>query len=151
MTRIAILASAAALLAMPSIAHAGDLSGTVNDSTARPVAGAQVTIPALGLSTVTDADGTYRFEGLAAGEHRVAVELANDERQFADADVPETGEATRNIFLYSSASLEQARNGINPVEAMLAEALMAQAWDEARRMTAQAQTREPLALPDFTG
>ena len=151
MTRIAILASAAALIALPTSAFAGDLSGTVNDSTARPVAGAQVVIPALGLSTVTDAEGTYRFEGLEAGEHRVAVELANEERQFASAQVPETGEAKRNIFLYSSAALDQARIGINPVEAMLAEALMAQAWEDARRMTAQADTREPMALPDLIG
>lgn len=145
------LLAAAAFLCLPSAALAGDLSGTVNDSTARPVAGAQVVIPSLDLSTTTDTDGAYRFEGLPAGEHRVAVELANNERQFASAEVPETGEATRNIFLYSSAALAQARNGINPVEALLAEALMAQAWDEARRMTAQAERQGTLALPDLTG
>lgn len=149
MTRLAILA--AALLSMPGAALAGNLSGTVSDSTARPVAGAQVSIPELGLATVTDGEGAYRFEGLERGEHRVAVELANDERQFASVTVPETGEVTRNIFLYSSASLEQARNGLNPVESMLAEALMAEAWDRASEMIAQVEAREPVALPDFTG
>ncbi len=151
MTRIAIFASAAALIVLPAPAFAGDLSGTVNDSTARPVAGAQVVIPELGLSTVTDDQGTYRFEGLRAGEHRVAVELANDERQFVSAQVPETGETKRNIFLYSAAALNQARIGINPVEAMLAEALMARAWEDARRMTAQAETQGAMALPDLIG
>jgi|GEM_PF-1297064 len=151
MIRIAILASAAALFAMPSAAMAGDLSGTVSDSSARPVAGAQVVIPSLGISTTTDADGGYSFEGLDAGRYRIAVELANDARQHASAEVPATGEATRNIFLYSATALDHARSGINPVEAMLADVLMAQAWEEAREMTAQADLREPMALPDFTG
>lgn len=150
MIRVAVLA-AVACLAMPTTALAGDLAGTVNDSSARPVAGAQVVIPELGLATITDADGSYRFEGLAAGEHRVAVELANAERQFARARVPATGEAKRNFYLYSSAALDQARIGISPVEAMLAEVLMAQAWEDASELTAQAETRAPLSLPDFTG
>ena len=150
MIRTAVLA-AVACFALPATALAGDLSGTVSDSSARPVAGAQVVIPELGVATITDADGSYRFEGLPAGEHRVAVELANAERQFARAQVSETGEAKRNFYLYSGAALDQARIGISPVEAMLAEVLMAQAWEDAREMTAQAETRAPLSLPDFTG
>ncbi len=151
MKNVALLASACVLAVAPASALAGDLSGTVRDSAASPVAGATVTIPALGLSTTTDAEGVYRFEGLRAGEHRVAVELADDARQFTSVQVPETGEATRNVFLYSRAALNHARDGLNPVEAMLADMLMAQAWDEASEMTAQAESREILALPDFAG
>ena len=142
---------AAALLAIPAAAHAGDLSGKVRDSAASPVAGAQVVIPELGIATLTQADGSFRFEGLDAGEYRIAVKLADDVRQHASAQVPAEGEATRNIFLYSSAALDHARSGINPVEAMLAEALMAQAWEEASRMTAQADAREERAVPEFAG
>ncbi len=151
MNRIAILASALALSIMPAAAHAGDLSGTVRDSAAQPVAGAQVSIPALGAVTTTDADGNYSFSGLDAGTHRIAVDLAADVRQHASASVPETGEAVRNIFLYSSAALDHARDGLNPVEAMLAEALMAQAWEEASEMTTRAMASDARPVPDFAG
>ncbi len=140
-----------AIAALPAAATAGDLSGKVRDSAATPVAGAQVVIPELGLSTRTDADGSYRFEDLRAGEYRIAVQLADDVRQHASAQVPETGEGTRNIFLYSNAALDHARSGISPVEALLAEALMAQAWEEASKMTAQAEGREERAVPEFSG
>lgn len=151
MSRIASIIGTAALLALPTAAVAGDLSGTVNDSTALPVAGAQVSIPALGLSTVTDAEGAYRFEGLDAGKHRVAVELADGARQHVQADVPATGETTRNVFLYSPAALAHANEGVNPVEAMLADMLLEQAWQEARELAAQTGQPEQMALPDFTG
>ena len=142
---------AVALLAIPAAAHAGDLAGKVRDAAASPVAGAQVVIPELGLSTLTDAEGTYRFEGLAEGEYRITVELADDARQHSKAQVPQVGEATRNIFLYSSAALNHARSGLNPVEAMLAEALMAQAWEEASEMTAQAEAGGERVAPEFAG
>lgn len=151
MIRSLLPACALALLAAPCTAQAGDLSGTVRDSAARPVAGVAVTIPDLGLSVTTDEEGRYRFTDLAAGEHRVAVELADDARQHTSVQVPETGEATRNLFLYSRVALDHARSGINPVEAMLADVLMAQAWEEASEMTAQAERLEPQALPDFAG
>lgn len=151
MIRTLLLAGALGLLSAPSTAHAGDLSGTVRDSAAQPVAGVAVTLPELGLSATTDEDGRYQFTGLSAGEHRIAVELEGDIRQHAKAQVPETGEATRNVFLYSRTALNHARSGINPVEAMLADVLMAQAWEEASEMTAQAERLEPRALPDFAG
>ncbi len=151
MIRIALFASAVALAAVPVGALAGDLSGTVRDSAATPVAGVTVTIPALGVTTTTDAEGTYRFEGLQAGEHRIAVELADDARQFTTAQVPLTGEATRNVFLYSRTALDHARDGLNPVEAMLADMLMAQAWDEASELAAQAESREEQAWTDYAG
>lgn len=151
MTRFAPLASAIALIMAPATALAGDLSGTVRDSAALPVAGAEVVIPALGVSATTDGQGVYRFEGLDAGDYRIAVELAGDMRQHASATVPESGAATRNVFLYSQAALEHANDGVNPVEAMLADMLMAQAWEEASELAAKAETHEPQALPDIAG
>lgn len=151
MRNLAPLALALAVFAAPASALAGDLQGRVRDHAGQPVAGATVTIPALGLTSVTGADGVYRFEGLDAGEHRIAVELAADARQFATAQVPETGEVTRNLFLYSRATLDHARGGLDPVEAMLAELLMAQAWEEASEMAAQAETRDSLELPELVG
>lgn len=151
MTRIAPALGAIALLFAPATALAGDLSGTVRDAVAQPVAGVQVLIPALGISTTTDADGGYRFEGLDAGEYRVAVELADDARQHVNARVPETGEATRNVFLYSRAALDHARDGVNPVEAMLADALMEQAWEEASEITATTDLSAAEIVTDFAG
>ena len=119
MIRTPLILSAQALAASPSLALAGDLSGTVRDSAARPVEGVTVTIPDLGLSATTDAQGRYSFTDLAAGEHRIAVELASDVRQHASAQVPETGETVRNVFLYSRVAVDHARSGIDPVEAML--------------------------------
>lgn len=151
MTRIAPALGAIALLLSPATALAGDLTGTVRDSVAQPVAGVQVLIPALGVSTTTDAAGGYRFEGLEAGEYRVAVELAADARQHVSARVPETGEATRNVFLYSRAALDHARDGVNPVEAMLADALMEQAWEEASEITATTDLSAAEIVTDFAG
>lgn len=151
MKKVAVITAAVAMFAAPAPALAGDLAGTVRDSVAQPVAGAQVVIPALGLSTTTDADGAYRFEGLAAGEYSIAVELAADARQHVNATVPETGEATRNVFLYSRAALDHARDGVNPVEAMLADALMAQAWEAASEITATTDLSAAEVLTDFAG
>ncbi|MGB3797382.1 MAG: carboxypeptidase-like regulatory domain-containing protein [Alteraurantiacibacter sp.] len=143
--------TAFAMLAAPTTAHAGDLRGKVSDAAASPVAGARVMIAELGLATITDADGTYRFEGLDAGNYRIAVQLADDARQHVSVKVLDTGEATRNIFLYSGAALDHARSGMNPVEAMLAEALMAQAWEAASEMTAQADAQNARTAPEFPG
>lgn len=142
--RTAILA--AGLLGAATAAHAGELTGTVRDATAQPVAGAEVAIPALGLTTTTAADGSYRFENLAAGEHRIAVTVAEDVRQHIRADVPETGEATRNVFLYAATALDHARSGVSPAEAMLGELLMTQAWDAASEMTGEAEAGEAVSL-----
>ena len=151
MIRFASLAAAAFSLLAPAISHAGDLGGTVRDAAANPVAGARVSLPALEIAVTTDAQGAYRFEGLEAGEHSIAVELPGGMRQHTRAQVTETGETRRYIFLYSRTALSHARDGIDPVEAMLAEALMAQAWDAASAMTAAAQSRETRIVPDLAG
>ncbi|MFB0610976.1 carboxypeptidase-like regulatory domain-containing protein [Aurantiacibacter poecillastricola] len=151
MIRIACTALALALTISPVAAFAGDLTGTVLDSSAMPVAGAQVSIAGLERAVITDADGRYVFEGLSEGEYRIAVRLADDARQHASASVPEAGEAKRDIFLLSPAALDHARNGVNPAEALLAEAQAARAWEEASEMAAQMGEGEGTVLPGLTG
>lgn len=56
------------LLAALASAQPVELSGRVLDADdGSPLAGATVGIPALGRGTITDADGRFRLEGLAAG------------------------------------------------------------------------------------
>jgi hypothetical protein len=45
----------------------------VADSTHAPVAGADVSLPELGKSALTDSSGTFRIAGIPAGEHRVSI------------------------------------------------------------------------------
>ncbi len=136
MSRTALLASCLALMALPVTAQAGELSGVVRDSVAMPVAGATVEVPELGLVTQTDAEGRYRFDDVAAGERRIAVEQVEGARQFASVTVPDEGSATRNVFLYPRRVVEEAATGVNPLETMLLDVLAAQAWEDASEMTA---------------
>lgn len=117
--------------------QAGELSGTLRDASALPVAGATVTLPELGRATTTDANGRYSFDGLAAGRYAIAVSVADDIRQHSSAAVPAEGEATRNLFLLSNRALDHARDGINPAQALLADVLMARAWEAAQAMDAE--------------
>lgn len=45
----------------------------VSDSTNLPIAGAEVSLPELGKSTITDSVGRFRLIGIATGEQRVVV------------------------------------------------------------------------------
>jgi hypothetical protein len=60
--------------AVAAQAEAAALTGVVVDNAIRPVAGAQVRLPALDNGTTTAADGTFRFDGLAPGA--VALEVS---------------------------------------------------------------------------
>jgi len=104
--RTAILA-ALALFAFPAAAQAGDLAGKVYDAAALPVAGATVWVGDREVQTL--ADGTYSVTGLAAGEHEIAVTLADGAVQTVWAEVSAEGTSRRNIFLVSSAAMRGAR------------------------------------------
>lgn len=45
----------------------------ITDSTRAPIIGAEVALPELGKSTVTDARGAFRITGIPAGEHQIVV------------------------------------------------------------------------------
>lgn len=51
----------------------GGIEGTVADDEQQPVAGAEVGIPALELSTVTDLEGAFSFSNLAPGAYNLYV------------------------------------------------------------------------------
>ena len=104
--RTAIFAALALILA-PAAAQAGDLAGKVYDATALPVAGATVWVGDREVQSL--ADGTYSITGLAAGEHEIAVTLADGAVQTVWAEVNAEGTSRRNIFLVSSAAMRGAR------------------------------------------
>ena len=54
----------------------GSIEGAVTDIAAgRPIAGAQVFIEALGIGTVTDADGRYSIQDVPAGAHQLSTNI----------------------------------------------------------------------------
>lgn len=60
--------------ARAQVAGRGDVAGTVvSRSTAEPISGAEVEVLGAGMTGVTVGDGSFRLEGLEAGEHRVRV------------------------------------------------------------------------------
>ncbi len=74
MRRQLILAAAAAvMLARVAPAQTATFSGTVTDSTNKPITNAQVTFPDLGKGTATDEKGAFAIRDVPAGEQRVQV------------------------------------------------------------------------------
>jgi hypothetical protein len=66
----------------------GEAAGfVVDDTTGRPLEGAQVWFPELEMGAVTDAGGVFRVEGLPAGDHRVRVDYLGFES--AEGEWPE--------------------------------------------------------------
>jgi len=102
-----LILAALAVLAFPAAAQAGDLAGKVYDAAALPVAGATVWVG--DREVQTSADGTYAITGLSAGEHEIAVTLADGAVQTVWAEVGAQGTSRRNIFLVSSAAMRGAR------------------------------------------
>lgn len=132
--RFAAVLTALSILCASPAAQAGDLSGIVYDGSGVPAANVQLSVPELGAQAVTAADGTYRLEGLAAGDHEIAIGLGGDNVQYTSATVAEQGEAQRNIVLFSRASVQRAANadaGVNSVEA---EAAFADALELSEQM-----------------
>jgi protocatechuate 3,4-dioxygenase beta subunit len=78
----------------------------VADSTRRPIAGAEVALPELGKSVLTDARGEFRITGIAAGEQHVLVRRIG--YGAADARVAFNGNETveRRVVLGRAVTLE---------------------------------------------
>ena len=101
-----ILIGAVITLALPCLATAqGTLEGTVtNAATGSPVAGAQISLPALSLGGNSGTDGGYVVTGIPAGTHDVAILLigyGTERRQVTIAD----GQTTRLDVSLSVAAL----------------------------------------------
>jgi hypothetical protein len=60
-------------LARNAVTDFATLAGTVVDSAGRPIVAANVVVPELSKSTLTDAAGGFRIDGLPAGSQRVFV------------------------------------------------------------------------------
>lgn len=78
--------------------------GLVQDETFAPIAGAQVSIRLVGLSTVTDASGGFRFEGLAVSAYLVDVEAPGYQPATLTAE-PTEGNASLAFVLSRPPSL----------------------------------------------
>lgn len=137
-----------ALAAPPALA--GDLAGIISDAKARPVADMTVSIPALGLTTRTDAHGAYSFSDLPHGEHEIAVSLDEEAVQFASAMVPAEGLAKRNIFLFSRAAVSTTRHAHSPLSATEAARITREGMEAAEAMlqSADAMHTAPELLAD---
>ncbi|MQA91790.1 MAG: TonB-dependent receptor [Gemmatimonas sp.] len=72
---VAIVVFLIATLATPAASQfPGELRGSVTTESGRPVAAAQVEMPEVGLSTLTDAAGRFSMRGLEAGRFVVVVQ-----------------------------------------------------------------------------
>ncbi len=75
-----------------------NLEGTLLErGTRRPVAAAEVALPELRLSAITDAKGAFSFRDVPEGKHRVLVVLAGYEK-FDTAETVARGKATRVTY-----------------------------------------------------
>ena len=81
----------ATILSLNTIANAqfkAALQGTITDSTGGTVGGANVVLTNVetnrDVQTVTSSDGFYRFNGLAPGNYKIAVTLANFKQKVID-------------------------------------------------------------------
>ena len=64
------------VLSLPAVAQEGVVTGTVTDArTFGPLGGAQVFVTATTIGTLTGAEGTYRLDGVPAGEAIITVRL----------------------------------------------------------------------------
>ena len=72
--RLVLLTFAPAAIAL---AQGGELQGRVLGNSSRtPLSGAQATLPALGLSALTDAAGKFRIANIRPGEHILVLKAA---------------------------------------------------------------------------
>jgi hypothetical protein len=94
--------TALALIALAPAAHAQGttfIGRVVADSTLTPLAGAEVVIVALNLMQRANAAGEFRFPGLPAGEHFVAVRMPGYVPKVDTIEVADTGELRRDYSL----------------------------------------------------
>ena len=92
------------LLFFPLIASAqstGVVQGTVTDGQERPLPGANVAVQGLQRGAATQADGSYRIDGLAPGEYTLRVSLVGFAAKTATVTI-EAGETATLNFTMSS-------------------------------------------------
>jgi TonB-linked SusC/RagA family outer membrane protein len=106
--RSALLALSLAVMYPPSVGAQGTASVTgrvVDSAVAQPVAGARVTLVGLPNGTLTDRDGRYLLQGLAAGSVTVRVQRIGFVAAEANVTLVEGGSVTQDFALAPAATL----------------------------------------------
>ncbi len=106
--RWALLAFSLALMYPPSVAAQGTASVTgrvVDSAAAQPVAGARVTLVGVPNGTLTDRDGRYLLQGLAAGSITVRVQRIGFVAAEANVTLVEGGSVTQDFTLGLAATV----------------------------------------------
>ena len=83
----------------PAQTQAGSISGTLTDPAGAVLRGAEVTIPANGMTTATDQQGRFFFSGLTAGDYTVSVSYVGFEKLTKTVAVTPGQAATLNLQL----------------------------------------------------
>ncbi|MCJ2180889.1 TonB-dependent receptor [Novosphingobium album (ex Hu et al. 2023)] len=99
-TSLRLVAGLLASASFTTIAHAGDLSGTIHDATGtRALQSATVKIVELDRATETDRDGSYIFADIPAGDYTVEVSYVGAIVETKTISIPETGRVQGDFAL----------------------------------------------------
>ena len=79
--------------------RAAVLYGVVSDASGAPMTGAEVSLPALQLSALTNDSGKFRFAEVPAGSHEMRVRRVGFLEFTSLVDVPASGAVERNVTL----------------------------------------------------
>lgn len=89
---VALLIACAAVCAVPALAQSGGIDGTVVRDNGKGVGGVTVVVSEAGLVEITNNDGSFRFNGLAAGTYNLSISLG-DNAESQEVEVT-SGQAT---------------------------------------------------------
>jgi hypothetical protein len=96
---------------------AADFSGHVFNRGGQPVAGADVTLPALSKSTVTNDSGAFRFSDVPAGQHEMRVRRIGFQESIEQVTVNTNGTAQYRVVLQPVQTLTPVTVEADPVMA----------------------------------
>jgi hypothetical protein len=82
-----------------AVAAASVFTGTVSDSLERPIAGADISIPELGLSAQTNDRGRFRIADISPGEHRILVRRVGYGAADAKIEFPSNQTVDKRVIL----------------------------------------------------
>ena len=97
-----LMSFALTVLLAASASAQSQMSGSVKDSTGRPIPGAQVTIPALEKGATTDDSGRYVLRELPAGSHSMDVKRTGYKLFTATVEVGDKETVRRDFVLIAN-------------------------------------------------
>ncbi len=113
--------TAAFLAAAPAVhaAQVGGLSGTVTDTTGKPLQGAQVVLTPIGggagLTARTDSSGTYNFAGIEPGNYTLQVNVVTYTSVLNNVSITQDLNGTVNITLTKKVVNATGRGIVVPI------------------------------------